>query len=207
VGYLALGEVTADVVGAPYVSWVRRHLLEPLGLDATGFCWIEVEGRPAATGYVRLARPLTPVMRGFLPPGLVTGGEKGYVSPSPFEVDGPAYGGLVGPVTDVARLAALHLNDGSLNGVRLLSPSAVAAMADIATAGKPYSLGLGWFRHQGAGDPRHIEHLGGGLGFWNVVRLYPDRGVGVGVISNSTCRWDVEAFADRIVSIPSLVAG
>jgi len=37
-----------------------------------------------------------------------------------------------------------------------------------------------------------VEHFGTGAGFWNVVRLYPDQGVGIVVMTNSTRSYDFE---------------
>ena len=202
VGYLALGEVIAEAAGESYEQWITANLMRPLGMDATGFSWAEVAGQPAAAGHIRLAAPLTPLLRWLLPGGIVAGRANGQVAFGPFEVDGAAYGGLIGPVTDAARLAALHLAGGTLDGVQLLSPEAVSQMARITTPGKPYDLGLGWFRHHSAGDPAHIEHLGGGAGFWNVTRLYPEQAIGVIIISNITRRWDLEGLADQIAAIP-----
>ena len=202
VGFLALGEVIATVAGKPYTTWVTTNLLQPIGMDATAFTWADVADRPAAQGYVRVPAAATPLLKWLLPKGLIGRRSAGYVALNPFEVDGAAYGGLIGPVTDVARLAELHLSGGTLDGVAVLSPGAVAEMAHVTTPGKPYDLGLGWFRHRSAGDPNHIEHLGGGAGFWNVIRLYPDRNMGVIIMSNTTRRWDLERLADRIAEIP-----
>lgn len=202
IGFLALGEVIAAVVGEPYVTWVSANVLCPLGMSASAFAWADTRDRPRAIGYVHLARPFTPLLRWFLPTGVVGGPLGGDVAFNPFQVDGAAYGGLIGPVTDAARIVALHLSGGSLDGISILSPDSVAEMARITTLGKPYDLGLGWFRHRSAGDPTHIEHLGGGAGFWNVMRLYPDRGIGVVIMSNTTRRWDIEGLADRIIEIP-----
>ena len=80
---------------------------------------------------------LIPALRGFLPSGIVAGRVDGNVTLSPFEVDGAAYGGLIGPVTDAARFAALHLAGGTLGDVTVVSSDAVAEMADIATPGRP----------------------------------------------------------------------
>ena len=37
-----------------------------------------------------------------------------------------------------------------------------------------------------------MEHFGTGAGFWNVMRLHPDDGVGVVVMSNSTQAYNFE---------------
>ena len=120
------------------------------------------------------------------------------VALEPFELDGPAYGGLIGPVVDAARLVALHCNDGTVAGRQLLSPQSVHAMSAIATRGKPYDLGLGWFRPRGDTGPQ-VEHFGGGMGFWNLLRIDPGTGRGVAVMSNTTTRWDIAAVADDAV--------
>ena len=192
----------ASAANEPYVAWVTTNLLQPLGMSATAFSWADIADQPAATGYVRVPTPATPLLKWFLPRGLVGRRSEGYVALNPFEVDGAAYGGLIGPVTDAARLAELHLSGGTLDGMTLLSPSAIAQMAHVTTPGKPYDLGLGWFRHHSAGDPSHVEHLGGGAGFWNVIRLYPEREMGVVIMSNTTRRWDIERLADELVVIP-----
>jgi hypothetical protein len=43
-------------------------------------------------------------------------------------------------------------------------------------------------------DPPFVEHLGGGAGFFNVMRLYPSLGLGAVVMGNAT-RYDVDAVA------------
>jgi CubicO group peptidase (beta-lactamase class C family) len=48
-GYLALGEMTAEVSGVGYEEYVRDNILVPLGMDRTGFVY--PEGGERATGY------------------------------------------------------------------------------------------------------------------------------------------------------------
>ena len=105
---------------------------------------------------------------------------------NPFYLDGSAYGGLVGPVGDAALLAAAHLGGGALNGNRILSAESAAEMQRIETPGKKFDLGLGWFRrHSDSRRGRtHLEHLGGGGGYGTVMRLYPDRGLGIVAMAN-----------------------
>jgi CubicO group peptidase (beta-lactamase class C family) len=69
-------------------------------------------------------------------------------------------------------------------------------MRRITLDGKRYDLGLGWLRPADArdADPPYVEHLGGGAGFFNVIRLYPSAGVGVVVMGNAT-RYDIHAVA------------
>lgn len=93
-----------------------------------------------------------------------------------------------------ARLAALHCG-GSASQTRVLSSQSIAAMAAISTRGKPYDLGLGWVRPRNDSGP-HIEHFGGGMGYWNLMRANPQTSQGAVVMSNITRHWDITGFAD-----------
>ena len=50
-----------------------------------------------------------------------------------------------------------------------------ARCATSGYTGERFDLGLGWFRPSNArdADPPFVEHLGGGAGFFNVIRIYP----------------------------------
>ena len=200
VGYLALGEVIAAAAGRPYEEFVGDELLRPLGMTHTAFRWRDpaVAGVAAVTGHQRLPGALTPVLKGLLPAGILGPRTGKFVGLEPFELDGAAYGGLIGPATEAARLIALHANGGTLDGTRVLSRQSIDAMTDIATPGKPYDLGLGWFRPHGDHGP-HVEHFGGGMGYWNLLRLNPRTGHGAAVMSNTTRRWNITAFADAAI--------
>lgn len=110
-------------------------------------------------------------------------------------------GGLAGGATDAARLALLHLGDGSVDGTRLLSPQAAAEMRRTVARGGPIDVGLGWFRPSGQ-QATFVQHLGGGSGFFSVMRIYPDQDVGVVMMANTT-RYDYDAILDAIVRSPS----
>jgi CubicO group peptidase (beta-lactamase class C family) len=74
-------------------------------------------------------------------------------------------------------------------------------MREIATPGGPIDVGLGWFRPREARStlPRYVEHLGGGLGICNVMRLYPDLQLGVVLMANAP-GYDLEAILARIAA-------
>ena len=201
-GYLVLGEVISEVSGARYEEYVRREILSPLGMDRTGFSYPEQPtGDSAATGYQPLWEPLTPLFRAALPKGVVGRRQGRYVAFNPFYVKGPAYGGLVGGVDEAARFVQLHLKGGEVNGVRLLSAESVAEMQKIVPKGGRRDFGLGWFRSRGARErrPDFAEHLGGGAGFWNVMRIYPEESLGVVMMGNTTS-YDHESILDAIAS-------
>jgi CubicO group peptidase (beta-lactamase class C family) len=202
-GYLALGEIVSEVTGVSYEEYVREEILVPLGMERTGFSYSECAGDGAATGYQPLWRPLTPLFKAALPRGVVGPRQGRYVSFNPFYVKGPAYGGLVGGVDEAARFVRLHLNGGQVNGTRLLSAESVAEMQRIIPRGGKRDFGLGWFRSHEARErrPAFVEHLGGGAGFWNVMRIYPEESLGVVVMGNTTS-YDHDSICDAIVSVP-----
>ena len=185
-GYLVLGELIASCAGQPFCEFVRRDLLEPLGMSRTGF---EHARTPAdiATGYWRLPAGGQAALRLVLPPGIVGRRVGGLVSFRPFYVNGPPYGGLVGDVRDAARFLSLHLGAGAVNGRRLLSAESAAAMRTLTTNGTRLTTGLGWWRRHEADDGSGlVEHLGGGGAYRNLMRLYPDAGRAVVIFGNLT---------------------
>jgi CubicO group peptidase (beta-lactamase class C family) len=196
----ATGWPPPTAAGLPYEEFVHDELLTPLGMTHTAFGWKDpaLAGVPAVIGHQWLPRVLTPALSGLLPPGILGTRTATFVGLEPFELDGAAYGGLIGPVTEAARLIALHANGGTVDGTRRLSRRSIGAVTAVTTPGKPYDLGLGWFRPHGDHGP-HVEHLGGGMGYWNLLRLNPQTAHGAAVMSNTTRRWNITAFADAAI--------
>jgi CubicO group peptidase (beta-lactamase class C family) len=187
-GYLALGEIIARISGFPYQQYVREHLLKPLGMSRTDFVYRNDLLCDAAVGYQARWHPMTLLLPFVIPKGILGQAIGRYIAFRRFNVDGAAYGGLIGPVEDAARFACLHLNNGLLDGTRVLSTDAIGAMQRITATGPKLEVGLGWFRERSdrAPGPRYLEHLGGGAGFWSDVRIYPNESRGVVVMGNST---------------------
>jgi CubicO group peptidase (beta-lactamase class C family) len=184
----------------PFTDVVRSEVLDPLDMHDTAFV-LPSPPRATATGHQRLPRGATPLLRAALPRGIVGERAGRWVTFQPFLVNGAAYGGLVGPVTDAARLVTAHARGGELDGVRLLGAATVREMQVITVEGKPFDHGLGWFRRPTDRASAHafVEHYGGGGGYHNLLRVYPDAGVGVVVMGNSTA-YDVDATVDALAA-------
>jgi CubicO group peptidase (beta-lactamase class C family) len=193
-GYLMLGQVMAAAAGEPVFELVTRLVLRPAGMSRTGYTWPPAlaSAPDVATGYLRVPAAVDPLVRAMLPRGIVGRRHADHLAFRPFLVDGAAYGGLVGDVLDVARLAALHLGGGALAGRRVISPQAARQMRSATHAGPSIDVGLGWFRPVTARDaaPAYVEHPGGGGGYHNVVRLYPDLDLAVAIMTNTTSGYD-----------------
>jgi CubicO group peptidase (beta-lactamase class C family) len=197
VGYLAAGQIISAAAGMPFEDYVHRSILQPLGMHNTGFG--RQPGGSRATGYIKAPRIADPVLRGLLPPGIAADRHGGYLSLNSFHVDGPAYGGLVGDVLDAAKFLRMHLRDGELEGNHVLAPESARRMRVIERAGKPFTHGIGWFRRSPDSTKPWVEHFGTGVGFWNVMRLYPGYGTGVVIMSNSTAAYDFEPLMQLLV--------
>jgi CubicO group peptidase (beta-lactamase class C family) len=199
-GYLLLGAVIAAAAQQPFTEYLQAEVLEPLAMRATAFVLPDAPD-PTAIGHQRLVRGATPLLTLALPRGIVGARAGRWVTFRPFLVNGAAYGGLVGPVTDAARLLLLHAGGGELDGVRVLSEGATREMQVVSVEGKPFDHGLGWFRPPSdrASTFPFVQHYGGGGGYHNLLRLYPDAGVGVVVMGNSTA-YDVDATVDALAA-------
>jgi CubicO group peptidase (beta-lactamase class C family) len=188
-GTLILGAAIAHVTERPYEAVVRTEILEPLRMSSTGFKFLAIG---SATGY----HPKRSPMRLFLP-RWVEGPTSGrWMGLRRFVLDGAAYGGLVGTPEDAARFLQMHLRGGELEGTRLITSETAAEMRRIDRRGRRFDLGLGWFRpaDQRDADPPFVEHLGGGAGFFDVMRIYPSLGIGAVVMGNST-KYNIDAVA------------
>lgn len=193
-GYVALGEVIGSAAGRGYEEHVQARILEPLGMERTGFSLPS----DAATGYQLRRSPLTPLMRLLLPAGTMGAAAGRFVAFRPFCVDGAAYGGLIGPVRDAARFMGAHL--GGAGGDAILRPESITAMQEIRASGRKLDAGLGWYRrHSESGGEPHLEHLGGGGGFFSMMRIYPRAGTGVVVMGNAT-RYDHRRVAAAVAA-------
>jgi CubicO group peptidase (beta-lactamase class C family) len=188
-GYLVLGEVIQVASGVSYIDYVRAQILEPLGMTTTDFIYRTDMTPRAATGYHARFNIATPFLRLMTPAGIFDHRVGRLWALSRFCVQGAPYGGLIGTVTDAARFLGLHLDPQAHPTV--LSEDAVLAMQQATAHGRKLDVGLGWFRRRS--DPpnagQYWEHLGGGGGFFNTMRVYPELKLGLVAMGNAT-NWD-----------------
>ena len=195
--YLVLGEIIASIAKQPYQEYVRERVLSPLGMSRTDFLVTEAMRGLRATPYQKRWSFMTPIFRLALPRWVFGNASDGFVSLNPFYVDGPAYGGLIGSAKDAAVFLRAHLRGGEVAGNRILTPESVALMQQITARGKTLDVALGWYRRTTQQHAWSLEHLGGGAGYFNVMRIYPDSGVGVLLMGNATT-YDYAAIIDTV---------
>ncbi len=189
---LSLGVAVTTITGTPFAEIVQREVLDPLGMRATRFSYTDEMASRAAVGYHPRWSPTR-----LLLPRWVLGEPSGrWLALERFLLDGQAYGGLVGSLEDAARFLRMHVTDGALEGEQILKPETTRRMREIIVPGRRLDLALGWFRpaNHREDDPAFVEHLGAGAGFFNVIRIYASRAIGIAVMGNAT-KYDIDAIA------------
>lgn len=183
-GYLLLGQIVERATGQPFEEHVAEQVLQPLGCGASGF---ELPAG-AAIGHQRRLSVMGLVARAMLGARFFEPEPAGpYWALRPFLVDGAPYGGLVGPVGDLLRLAQMMLAEGTIEGRRVLAPESVRALLTPARdlAGRALPMGLGW--HLGReGEAEYAGHIGGGGGFRAELRVYPSLGYAIALVGSET---------------------
>jgi CubicO group peptidase (beta-lactamase class C family) len=197
IGYLLAGEVIRSVTGSTVETCVRERVLDPLGMRETGYDYLP--DAPRAVGYVRIPRVAVPLLRALLPPGIAGPRVRGHTALNPFLVQGAAYGGLIGTATDAVRLAAAH-TAGPRDPHPVLTPAEVEAMRTITVTGKRFDHGIGWFRKpaDATRTPAFVEHYGTGGGYWNAMRIYPDRRLALVAMTNTTSAWQFDRLFTQL---------
>lgn len=108
-GYQLLGEIIRRVSGKSYEEFVKERIFHPLGMSDSFYCVpLDVRSRVVKRSPNDLCAEW--LMQ-----------ERHMDSTS-------ASGGLYSTASDLAKLAQMFLNKGSLNGKRILSPASVAVM-------------------------------------------------------------------------------
>ena len=189
--FLTLGEIVATISGQPYIEYVQEHILDPLGMMQTGFAYSEDMIANAAAGAIPASQTKNLVAGLDQTRGLGDGADfvretgEQYTWMNRSNIFAP-WGGLIGPATDVMRFAQMHLNGGKLDGVRVLSPESVALMQEmqLSTAGDALGHGLGW-KISDDDERLSVQHSGSGPGVQALMRLYPNEGVAVVLMSNA----------------------
>jgi D-alanyl-D-alanine carboxypeptidase len=192
-GYWLLGPVVEKAAGEPFEQFVRREILEPIGLtpDQLGYA-ITDPGRHA-TGYLEKYSVLNVLKRWFVDREYLDGYDGRWLRIRAHYLNGAAFGGLVGTASGVG----VFLQDQLRSVSKILPPRARALFYDRqrTVAGDPVPMTLGWHVRDKASE-RYYFKEGGGGGFHSMMRLYPDRRVASVIMTNAT-GFDVARALDQ----------
>jgi CubicO group peptidase (beta-lactamase class C family) len=218
-GYFVLGALIEKASGDSYEDYVRSNIVDPLGMELTGF---EIDDDMRA--HLALAsHPLIDFQTLFLPAidnvdSYVKEIHDGQIWFKPFLLDVNSYGGAMGSVYDATKLLRALLNEGRLDGRAILSPVTVRRFLDdgwvragsssvappsLRRQGMQHGMGF-WVFPEGEGNTLELgrmhEHTGAGPGFATILRLYPGRNLGVAVLANGTSL-DRRGIADLLATV------
>jgi CubicO group peptidase (beta-lactamase class C family) len=159
IGFIALGEIVRRVSGKPLDEFAVTNIFEPLKMSETAFHRLPETSAPRISNVLARIAP-TETRRGQASYLGGTGATANSVAPADVlrgEVHDPTahrmagvagHAGLFSTADDLARYCRMILNNGELDGVRLLSPASVRAMtrprAIEAATGAISARGLGW---------------------------------------------------------------
>jgi CubicO group peptidase (beta-lactamase class C family) len=176
--YYILGRVIGDLDETTYQDVVMQRVVEPLGLQNTSYEAFDFPEEQLAIPYFRT--------------------DSGY---KPFPITGlKATGLLRSNVLDLAHFMALHMNDGTLDGIQIISPESVAQMhargVNISSTDwiDMRLVGWGWGWQLWTDD--QMGHTGAVPGFMSQM-TYRDSEIPYGVVvminggcSFMECDWD-----------------
>jgi|HubBroStandDraft_6_1064221.scaffolds.fasta_scaffold87637_2 CubicO group peptidase (beta-lactamase class C family) len=185
-GFMVLGAVVEKVSGQNYFDYVREHIYKPAGMTNTDAYDLEMDTPNMAIGYTRMNAD-----------GSVSDGPRRNNLFLHVVKGGPAGGGF-STAEDLVRFAA------ALSGHKLLT----AHFTDIVYSGKvdqgrgggKYAYG---FEDEMFNGHRRIGHGGGFPGINSDLRIYPDLGYAVAVMSN----YDPPAASRVATRIGKLITG
>ena len=172
-GFTLLGRVIEVVTGEVWDAAIRARLFEPMKLTHTATLPEEVLRYRAAIGHIE-------------PPGEQLHPAPAWGLP---RTAGPP-GGICSTAAEVVRFARLHLSDGTLDATPVVSAESVQAMqekqVEVPSGGDGLSSrywGLGWSIFEWSGRTV-LGHDGGTIGQLAFLRIVPDAGVAVALLTN-----------------------
>ncbi len=163
------GEVVAAVSGVPYEEYVRRQILEPLGMTSTWVRFEEVDRARLATGYE--------IVR--------ADGSQRVAGPTVSNGLTPA-ANLSSTVEDLARFVALQFRDGPTGDRQVVNGSTLREMHRVHWLEPDWDSGRGLgFSVWRQGGRTLVGHGGWVAGYRTQIAFDPRAKIGVIVLTNS----------------------
>jgi CubicO group peptidase (beta-lactamase class C family) len=175
-----IGTIIEKVSGERFDSYVKQHILNPLGLYG-GYCVDSLDASRFATLYEYNAQTknFTASTAAYASRTVeIENYEMGYSTP----VFSPT-GGMKISATDLAKYMTMHMNKGKLNGVRIISKKSAKLMQRQVSNDENYGLAI---RTTDKMIPGKIMkgHTGSAYGLYSAMFFQPKEKFGVVVITN-----------------------
>jgi CubicO group peptidase (beta-lactamase class C family) len=171
-GYVLLGYIISKLSEVSYEEYIKKGILEPLGMSRTFFSKSDIENdEDRATAYI------------------VDREEKHIPSTFPFGITSD--GGLISNVLDLSNYIKTHINRGTF-GERKIVSSETLELMEKTHIKLPYpvfggeSYGYGWMITPNFHGYRLVGHGGSVLVYTAYVGYIPEKKVGVAVLANAS---------------------
>ncbi len=168
--YEILGVVIASASGMPFETYVKKNILEPLGMHSSSFIYPEIPDSLKVKGHLWAGKPVV---------------SKIY----PYNRIHAPSSTLNSNVLDMTHYALAHLHRGKYKNVQLLSEASYNLLwtNSVNLKDKP-AVGLSWFLNEYKGL-KTVSHGGSDTGFRSFLLLVPEKNISVMVACNyELCR-------------------
>jgi len=160
-----LGDEIAKVSGISFEDYVKRNILEPLGMKSSTLLVKQADPALLTSPHVQSATYDVEVSKVF-----------------PYNRMHSPSSTLYSSVLEMSRWAIANLNRGELDGKRILKPSTYELMWKPAGEQFP-QIGISWFLNKHR-EHAVVMHSGGDTGFVSNLVLIPERQIAVVMMSN-----------------------
>jgi CubicO group peptidase (beta-lactamase class C family) len=168
-GFSLVGRVIENVTGQPFETAIAERLFTPLGLQTAVFFAEDAIGLDHAVGHRLRHREAGHTIA------------EGYSLPRHIN----AAGGIITSTRELLRFARLHIDDGEIDGRRLLSAQSARAMRMPRIEAGPSrgAYGIGWAIRDADGF-RIVSHGGATRGFRAQLTVVPERSFAIAILTN-----------------------
>ncbi|HXQ32399.1 MAG TPA: serine hydrolase domain-containing protein, partial [Anaerolineales bacterium] len=182
--YVTLGMIIQAVTGQSYETYIKEYIFKPLDMQNSFTSKTEAQQDGLAVGYqkwfgIAVASPNLPFVRGSLPAGQ-----------------------LNMSIEDFGHYLIAQLNDGSYQGVSVLSPAGIATLhhPDVQMSGSTDYYAMAW-EVQNFQDVEVIRHHGQVPGYTTDMFLVPEKNLAVAMVMNTYS----PMLGIRVARVPSSV--
>ena len=165
-GFDLAGRILEVQTGRRFEELMRERVFNPLGLETTTYFAAEAIRHPVAVGHDG-------------DPGELT-----ISDPWPIPRRSNPAGGISSTTGQLLRFAQMQMNDGELDGTRILSAESAGAMRELQAEADAFrTWGLGWSRSEIGGEVI-VQHSGATNGFCARLVAIPSRSSAFAVLTN-----------------------
>ena len=169
-GFDLVARIIELIGGDTFEKQMRTRVFEPIGLETTTYFASEAILQAVAVGHEEIPGSKNCKLR--------------VARPWPIPRASNGAGGVTSTTTQLLRFAQMHMNDGEIDGNRVLSVASAQAMRSRQTdAGPGATWGIGWARHNPGGS-EIVAHGGATNGFTARLTVYPAEQFAMAILTN-----------------------